>query len=642
MDKIKDFFKIFSPWFNVDSRSLGIFRIFLGLLCLIDITRRWNYIEVFYTDNSILSSSTSTSYYKMFNLLSTFTKPWEVYTFFFIGIVFSISLIIGYRTKLSQIICTLVIISIHTKAIILENAGDMFFNCILVWALFLPLGIAYSVDSLLKSLNKYKENNIEDLNNRDFGINKPKTIFSLAYFAILYQISAIYFFTGINKSGYDWSDGSAVYKLYQLDTFLTPVGFYLREYITHPISAIFTYSTLYLELSVPLLLFIPFYSYIFRTIAVVALFFFHLMIRLSVKVGMFSFTMISTYPLLIDKKVYSFINKLIEKYITKNKQYVLFYDSDCGFCHLTVRIIKRLDIFHRIVYADKDFQGVKPSNYNDLYKDTAILYDRENQKQWIKTQAFGKIILLLPFGFLFGWIFLIPIVSNFYNFIYDTIANNRSKISSFLGQKSCEVKINNNHNIIEENEAVFIKYYIFSKQLSASIVVLILLIASFNYILVANDSVNDFMKKNGYKKFKYNRTLKKICYYPRMIQRWNMFSPTVLATDKTIIVEATLFNGEVINPFTGEEPYYDDLHYTNIWTGHNQLWRKFFSRISKKHNKKYIPNFEKWLTRRANDYFDETLDGQKIKSVKIWSLTQRNPDINSSKQYKTYKTLLRK
>ena len=121
-----------------------------------------------------------------------------------------------------------------------------------------------------------------------------------------------------------------------------------------------------------------------------------------------------------------------------------------------------------------------------------------------------------------------------------------------------------------------------------------------------------------------------------------MFSPTVLATDKTIIVEATLFNGEVINPFTGEEPYYDDLHYTNIWTGHNQLWRKFFSRISKKHNKKYIPNFEKWLTRRANDYFDETLDGQKIKSVKIWSLTQRNPDINSSKQYKTYKTLLRK
>ena len=80
----------------------------------------------------------------------------------------------------------------------------------------------------------------------------------------------------------------------------------------------------------------------------------------------------------------------------------------------------------------------------------------------------------------------------------------------------------------------------------------------------------------------------------------------------------------------------------NIWTGHNQLWRKFFSRISKKHNKKHIPNFEKWLKKNSNKYFDETLDGQKIKSVKIWSVSERNPDINSKKTYKTYKTLLQK
>ena len=54
------------------------------------------------------------------------------------------------------------------------------------------------------------------------------------------------------------------------------------------------------------------------------------------------------------------------------------------------------------------------------------------------------------------------------------------------------------------------------------------------------------MTEYGYEKFAYNRTLRQISTYPRMIQRWNMFSPTVLGTDKTVIVEATLTNGEVI------------------------------------------------------------------------------------------------
>ena len=93
---------LFEPWFGVDTRSLGIYRIFLGLLCFIDIARRWNYIEIFYTENSLLSAGTTSSFYKMFTLLSTFTKPWEVYSFFLIGLVFSI-LCGGLHTKVGRI-----------------------------------------------------------------------------------------------------------------------------------------------------------------------------------------------------------------------------------------------------------------------------------------------------------------------------------------------------------------------------------------------------------------------------------------------------------------------------------------------------------------------------------------------------------
>ena len=122
----------------------------------------------------------------MCSLLSSFTTSWEVHLFFFVGLVSSILLIVGYRTKLAHFICAIVIISIHTRAIILENAGDMFFNCMLVWTFFLPLGISFSIDALKKSL-LFKENTISELNNKSFGLNKVKSIFSFAYFAILYQ-----------------------------------------------------------------------------------------------------------------------------------------------------------------------------------------------------------------------------------------------------------------------------------------------------------------------------------------------------------------------------------------------------------------------------------------------------------------------
>ena len=54
----------FKPLFFVDSRALGIYRMLLGVLCFIDIFRRWSFIDIFYTNDSIISISTSNSYYK--------------------------------------------------------------------------------------------------------------------------------------------------------------------------------------------------------------------------------------------------------------------------------------------------------------------------------------------------------------------------------------------------------------------------------------------------------------------------------------------------------------------------------------------------------------------------------------------------
>jgi len=634
---------LFKPWFAVDSRSLGLFRIVFGYLCLFDILRRWEFIDIFYTQASIIQSSLTSSSYKNFTLLNTFTASWEVHLFFLFGIVFSFMLMIGYKTKLSQVMCAIIIISIHNRAIMLENAADFFMNCMLIWTVFLPLGISFSIDSLSNTLKNNKENSIDDLNNRDFGVKKSQTLYSFAYFCMIYQLATIYFFTGLDKTGYDWMNGSAVYKMFQLDTFLTPVGYFLREYITFPVSKFFTYSTLGIEYFAPVILFFPFYSYILRFLFIIVYSIFHISIRLVIKVGLFSYVLMCCFILLIDKY---FIEKfklfILNRY--KNNKYILFYDSDCGFCHYSIRVIKRLDVFQRLVFADKTYSGKKPNSLDDALNYSALLYNPTNEKVWLKHEVFGKILIILPFGFLFGWIFFIPGVSIIFRKIYDIVAFRRTDISKYFGLPACDlekklVKENNSNDFVIP---FYKKNLIHIKNTVNVFVLLIIFWSSINYSLAANDGVNDLMEDYGFGKnyFKHNQTLKKIAYYPRMIQRWNMFSPTVLATDKVLIIEATLTNGDIIDPFTGVKPVLDNVDYNVLWHNHNQFWRKFSSRVTKKGRKSVLNRFETWLKRYNNTYFEDNLYGNRIKEVKIWSLSQRNKDINSKANYKVSKKLL--
>ena len=627
----------FKSWFVVDTRILGIFRFFLGILAFSDILRRWSTRDIFYSSIGLYPSTSSSATYKSFSLLHTFNSSWEIDLFFIVGFLFSIFLMLGYKTKLSHLITVIIVISLHNRVVLIENAGDFVMNCMLVWTLFLPLGKSISLDSLRYSLKNINEYDTGDLNNRTQYSYDLSKYYSIAYFAVLFQISAIYFFTGINKNGADWMSGTAVHYFYQLDTFLTPLGAFVRNYIGVTFSKLATYTTLLLELSVPVLLLFPLYSLYFRLLAIIVLTFFHLTIGASLSIGLFSQTMIVSFILLLDGRIVDWIKSYVLK--KNNKKYILFYDSDCGFCHYTARVIKRLDIFHRIKFANQNYsEEKKPDNFEKLTTQTAIIFDPETMKSWTRHEAFAKIFSLIPCGFFLSWIFYIPGLNLLFGWLYDRISNNRTLISNFFGLPVCGIK-----NITEKKHLVKIalpKYKIFLKRIkyvSTSTIVVILLLASINYNLVANESVNEYMGKFGFEKFKYNRSFKKIMSYPRIIQRWNMFSPSVLKRDKWLIVEATLSDGTIIDPFTGKDPILDSVDYEVLWKDINQFWRKYFTRILK--NKKHIENFERWLIRK-NNYFNDTIGDRRITSVKLWSLSQRNSAINSDKEYKVIKNLL--
>lgn len=620
---------LISSWFSVDSRALGIYRILIGWVCFIDIIRRWNYIDVFYSNQGIVTKG-DTQFFNIFYYIGN--NSFETHLIFLIGIFFSITLMVGYKTKLSHLITTIIIIGIHGQVTKVGNSGDMFLNTMLVWTLFLPLGKAISLDALIKSLRDFKEYRIDQLNDRINGINQPTQVYSIAYFAVLLQISAIYFFSALNRMGSgSWDNGTAFYKMHHLDGFITSFGYYVRDYISYPISKILTYSTLYLEYSIPFLLLMPFYSSIIRLIAIISLTIFHLMIRLSMHIGLFSQIMISTYPLLIDKKILDAIKrKLLNKY--HQNKFILFYDSDCGFCHYTIRIIKRLDVFNRIIFSDGN-TDIKPKEFDKLANKTAILYYAKNNTIWIRHKAFGKIISLLPFGFMISWIFFIPFLSEVFGFIYDKIADNRTKISLLFGLPACNIsQLNDKSNSKTEELKKSYIYQHIQKMMSliSPILIIIMLSAATYSALIEHKIIEGLTWRN-------KLTIRDITRLPRMIQKWKMFED-VPSVDQIIIVEATLDNGEKINPFTGKKAILNSTDYKILMSNKSQMWRKYFEWLYNKYikggkDKRAKNNFKNWILDTNNTYFSKNLNGHQIKDVEIWRVSQSSPRINN-KLYK--------
>ena len=624
-------------WFGVDVRTLALFRFFIGLLAFSDIYRRYGMIDVFYSAKGIrLHSSTITEYStRYFSLLDAFPQSLEVHTFFIISMFCSLCLMIGYKTKFFQVLTAIGIISIHNHLLILENAGDMFFNAILVWTIFLPLGKVWSLDSLCKSFKDRNEINSSQLNAKN-SADKPCKVFHLAYFAVLLQFSAIYFFNFINKDGNMWDNGTAVYYLYQLETFLTPFGHLIQPLIVGGMVTFLTYMTIAIEFSAPFLIFSPIWNVYSRRILLFCLMGFHFMIGISTDVGGFSWVMMSSLLLLLSTEDMDYLASIFRKW-TKSK-YIVFYDKDCGFCHFISRLFSRLDVFNHLTWADRDWNGEAPKNLTETLESTIVVWDKESDTIWTRHEGFSKLLYSIPFGFLIAFPLMIPGISNIAGYIYDTVSSNRTKISKLLGFSACGLstdKVEKEASIEIGNPSHLQKLILYFNQICTNLVVLVLIVGCFYNALQANEGIERRWGKKDEKGkvFPYNKTLNKISKiskYPRMIQKWNMFAPSVLKTEKWIVAEATLRDGSKRLLFSDLDTIPKHFSQDFFPDYRNQFWRKFFTRLNKKSNKRYISDFKTWIMR--TDYFDDVLDGNGIRQFKLWQLSETSHAPGSDKR----------
>lgn len=180
----------------IDVRSLALYRMVTGVLVVWDLLLRARNLTWHYTDQGpiprevarLLVSRYSVSCFQLGD------GPGLAAVIFLLTGLAALGFALGYRTRLSNLVLWMGLVSIHNRNPAVLDMGDSLLVMGLFWSLFLPVGACWSLDSLGR------------------GAPAEKSVANLATFALIFQLGLVYFCTGVQKNGPDWLESfTAVY-----------------------------------------------------------------------------------------------------------------------------------------------------------------------------------------------------------------------------------------------------------------------------------------------------------------------------------------------------------------------------------------------------------------------------------------------
>jgi hypothetical protein len=191
-------------------------------------------------------------------------------------------LLLGFRTKLAQILSFVCVLSLHTRGSFVGNGGDIVLGELALWTAFLPTGRRYSLDALIET-----ERSLTPPNEAPTVPGARTPVVSVAVLGLCLQLAAIYLFNALNKTGTTWHEGSAVHYVLFHSGIVTPIGDWARGFMTFGLSKVLTYGAWGIEWLLPLLLLSPFAKLHARRLAVVLIFVLHTGFATFLNLGLF-------------------------------------------------------------------------------------------------------------------------------------------------------------------------------------------------------------------------------------------------------------------------------------------------------------------------------------------------------------------
>ena len=534
-------------YLTFDGRSLGIFRIGLALLALLDLVRRFPHVRDFYTNAGLLPNHTVLWRPQIPRLFSVFfpaSLGHEVWLLFAIGAFCYLCLLVGWRTRLFQLFSFLFAISLHNRDVFTENWGSVAMGALMAWSLFLPTGRRFSVDALLASLRARPDEQPDDLAPERLPEPDQRPFVSLACLGVLVQLAVIYWFNYLHKSGETWTGGTAIHYVLWQERIITTFGLWAREHAPFGLWKALTRGTLILESTAPLLLLAPVFKDWTRAVAIVALSAFHVGIQLLINVGMFSWAMMAYFPLLLSEGHWRFLGRRVPM---RGRRRTVYFDASCGVCFQIVRVLARLDVHRRLTWvSNQDVRALPKGVPADLLERTILVVDPERDRRWTRSDAFAQIFAALPLGRLWAWPLLVPGLRQVAGVAYDAFARNRTSISTFFGLAACGLppKPGALRKAPPEPTEIPFRAWV-REQLPYAREALVALMIFF---FASDVSVANVAMPQALRWERRPEWMTAVMMYPHIYQSWSMFSPDAPKTDSMIYADAVTRDGRHVDP----------------------------------------------------------------------------------------------
>ncbi len=284
---------------TVDPRSLGLFRVAFGLVLFLDLLRRAVELPFWYANSGLLPNHTllwRPPATHLFSLFFTLSSVAEARLGFALCALVYAMFLLGYRTRLAQVLALLARVSLNSRLAVLENGGDMVMDLLSLLTVVLPLGNRFSLDALLMARQRERAG---EPNSRQPSELARRPIVSIAVLGLVLQFATIYYFNAAAKSGVAWRDGTAVYYALHQDKLVTSLGVWMRGHLPLSVLRTLTWSTLAAEWTAFFLIITPVYSRQARGFAVCVMPFLHLSFAAGLNLGGFTPAMMSFYPLML-------------------------------------------------------------------------------------------------------------------------------------------------------------------------------------------------------------------------------------------------------------------------------------------------------------------------------------------------------
>jgi Vitamin K-dependent gamma-carboxylase len=288
------------PQLELDIRSLAVGRMGLGVIILWDVLERYRDVPFFYDDNSccprhlLLSGGDPRLKPSDFSIYFSVGSTTSVRILLLLfGGLSSIALMLGYYTQTAAFLCWIHWRSIESRNGVIHQAGDLLLRLILWWAIFLPIGSCWSLDSFL-------------------GYKPFLPLSPIASFGLIHQISCVYFFTAMFKTDKSWkiswlgnrtkeTEPSAIHLVLSNYNFSRdPFASYLLRLSSQmrhkwDLTRILTRISFWIEFAVLPLLLGVFPGFPTRLMAVTTLIGFHSGIALTMRIGAFPAACITSW-----------------------------------------------------------------------------------------------------------------------------------------------------------------------------------------------------------------------------------------------------------------------------------------------------------------------------------------------------------